>query len=378
MLVKAGLLALLMFGLFTLEGAAQPPEPEDDVEFGPSVPAPDLLNAVSEIDWGADSSEPVEETLARLVNEEWENDAIYVVPDGLPPLGMDPDTPPRAERPLSIPYTIHVSVVMTYEYFRLYGGSGSRWSTVWSRLYEMFRYTNAALRRNNIAVRLVPVRGRWIRGLDNRRKSMQWLLDYIPRYSYVRTDRDRFKADIIVTVGRNITRGSCGATYAPAWPVPGGSGFVKGRLRHFFHFVVQDGRYNSSPCPRNWANVTFAHEFGHIAGLQHDRVTHQWDINRGVLRGWPGPAYAYGWQQCLVAATIMSYPTACGKLWPSRYRGRVTPLVHLFSSPWKTNTGYASGSRLGRHGTTETYNVNGPVYGARRLQEMIPFIAAYR
>ena len=346
------------------------------------------------IDWGPDSDATVEETLERFRREgrRMENDSIYVVPDGIPPLGMDPDDPPRAERPaaLRIPYIIKIGVSVTEEYWNLYGGN---WTSLHSRVNEMVRYANQVLVDNGISAWLWYAWGyrpwaehpHWtnIEGIvTSGRWSKAAVLEYFANTNYYKNNRDNHSLDLQVTIGAEIASDACGWAYVPAWPVPGGAGRVPGESEWlpFHHYIVQDGRWNDAVCPRSYANITFAHEFGHVAGLQHDRVTHQVQENERYrkgkpLLGWPGPSYAYGWQQCGIARTVMSYGDSCGILWPSYYGNTDTPFVNLFSSPWKTAP---SGHVLGSNGTIETFNVSGPAYGARRIQEMIPFIAGYR
>ena len=365
---------IVVTSVLIVSGSAQqnkglPGEPAAETESS----QPPGIQDLPSVDWGPDSSETAEETMERFRREgrTMPADGTYVVPDGIPPLGMDPDDPPRAERPaaLYVPYTIRVGANMSKKWFDLYGGN---WQSVHARIYEMVAYTNDVLAANLISARLTYVHGRWwnlVAGasLDDRRRSMQWILDNMPNRQASLADRNREKLDLVVTLGKNLSSNFCGVAYVPAWPVAAGG--------RFHHFVVQDGRYDSSVCPRNFSNVTFAHEFGHAAGLQHDRITYQVAINQGKRLGWPGPPYSYGWQNCGVSRTVMSYGDSCGKLWPSHYSNTHTPFVHLFSTPWKLDARLLP---VGRNTTEETHNVNGPVYGARRVQEMAPFIASYR
>lgn len=133
--------------------------------------------------------------------------------------------------------------------------------------------------------------------------------------------RDTHKADLVSLVAERAT-GGCGLGYFLEDPTAGSAPYG-------FNVVRRD-------CAGG--NLSFAHEFGHNLGADHDRAnantgTHTWNFNYGHIQ--PVPAMGAPWR------TVMSYLNPCGS-----QAGASCVRLPVFSNPGIVVQGDAAGAAL--------------------------------
>ena len=259
---------------------------------------------------------------------------------------------------------IHVAVVYTPAARAAYGGEKETALAI----SLLVVWTNAVYEMQGVKQRLVLVHSSEL--VDWTETSQRDDLERLARDPDVRKIRDEYGADIVHLVGSygGFWGGKCGqalgigASEASAFSV----------TDHHNDLVDELSCNVSTATHERW----FAHELGHIMGLNHDRRTYCSQVTCVDSARWRPYPFGFGYLKDggeLVTngfATIMAYPQNCE---PARFRFACKPIDAFSSSRHQYN-----GDLVGVAGDELGSSEDGPADAVRALNYTRHSVAAFR
>ena len=266
------------------------------------------------------------------------------------------------------PSVIDVAVFYTPAAKNHQGGTAQ----IEAKIDEIITETNTAYTDSGVNQRLNLVAAEEVRYTEGQNVDVDYRRLRDPSDGHmdeVHTIRERVWADIVMLLSYRAPRGGPGGAAIRPYPIS-----APDVPDYAFGVVVINRTLDDLGVVEYSSTMRFAHELGHIMGLDHDRYE-ECHAGRCPRIDYP---YAYGYvnQEAFTDGaatskrwrTIMSYPNQC------RDAGFTCDMILRFSNPSQTYRG----DPLGKSGTQDTTAVDGPADAVRALNNNRETVARFR